>query len=137
MTMQTSPSSCEGGLPTSHRQGSRVYWYVALIGSLYLFLCYFFIAKVLPIFATLFEGLGVDLPLPTRVLITGRSWFFPVVFVVVALLAAARKFLQLDRFQLRIFDGILIFLCLTILPLAILVLYLPLFDLIRKLSGAH
>lgn len=137
MPLQISSSSSESGLPTSSRPVSYVYWYAVAIGSLYLFLIYLFIEKVVPIFVTLFVGLGVDLPLPTRLLMTAHSWLFPVAFLSGAVLATARRFLTLDKLQRRIFDVFLIFLGLVIVPLAILVLYLPLFELIHKLAGAH
>jgi type IV pilus assembly protein PilC len=50
--------------------------------------------KVIPTFANLFEGLGADLPLPTRIVIglsNGLVSYFPIVFVAAAALVYAIK----------------------------------------------
>jgi type IV pilus assembly protein PilC len=67
--------------------------------------------KVIPTFAALFAGLGAELPLPTRIVIwlsnfVGR-YFLLIVFVIVALLYALRRYHQTYRGR-RVIDGMLL-----------------------------
>jgi type IV pilus assembly protein PilC len=53
--------------------------------------------KVIPTFASMFEGLGATLPLPTRIVITASNWFvrllpFLVVFIVAGVFAFKRYY---------------------------------------------
>src|SRR6185295_11518731 len=49
--------------------------------------------KVIPTFASMFEGLGAELPLPTRIVITMSNWFVRLLpFLVIAIVAATFAF---------------------------------------------
>ncbi len=53
--------------------------------------------KVIPTFASMFEGLGAELPLPTRIVITASNWFvrllpFIIVFLIVGTIAFRRYY---------------------------------------------
>ena len=65
--------------------------------------------KVIPTFANLFEGLGADLPLPTRIVIglsNGLVSYFPVVFIVVGGIFYALKRYYATPAGRRVVDSI-------------------------------
>jgi len=108
-----------------------------VISCLYYFLAYGTLARAVPIFGKLFPGLGVPLPLLTRLLMASYSWLFPVLCIGAVILTIARQFVQLGKLQLRIVNLMHVVIGIIFPSLVIIVLYLPLFDLIRKLSLAH
>ena len=67
--------------------------------------------KVIPTFANLFEGLGADLPLPTRIVIglsNGLVSYFPVVFIVVGgIVYGIRRYHATDAGR-RVLDSLLL-----------------------------
>jgi hypothetical protein len=123
-----------GGLNINKLPASRIPWYIAALGAIHFLFLYIALAKVVPIFANLFAGLGVDPPLPTRFLIATHSWIFPVLFVGSAILYLSIPFWQLSRHRRRLFTFVFIFVGFAFAPLIIVILYLPMFDLIHKLS---
>lgn len=67
--------------------------------------------KVIPTFASMFEGLGATLPLPTRIVITMSNWFvrvlpFLVVFIVAFIFAFRRYYATYGG--RRVVDGIIL-----------------------------
>ena len=115
----------------------RVPWPYAIACSLYFLLAYQGFVTALPIFAKLFEGLGVDLPLPTRILMATYWWLFPVFFLGAAVLTIVKQFVRLDELLLRFTNLILIFVGAVLVPLIVIAVYLPLFELTWKLQHVH
>jgi hypothetical protein len=119
--------------PANAPSKSRVPWPVAVACCLYYLIAYRVLAQVAPIFAKLHEGLGVALPLPTRLLLASYSWVFPLFFLGAVSLTIAKQFVPLNKLRLRIANLILIFVGVVFPSLVIFVFYLPLFVLIWKL----
>lgn len=72
---------------------------------------YVILWKVIPVFSSLFEGLGAELPLPTRVVVAasnfvGRYWWL-IALVVAAAIFAIRQYYRTPQGRLVI-DGILL-----------------------------
>ena len=65
--------------------------------------------KVIPTFASMFAGLGAQLPLPTRVVITASNWFvrllFPMVIAVVGGIYGAKRYHDTHKGR-RVLDGL-------------------------------
>ncbi len=87
-------------------------------------------------FATLFDGLGVEVPWPTRFLIATHSWLLPTYFVVLAALTFAKELWSND-FRLKRLISVRIFLAAIVMAaVVVFVLYLPLLSLASKLSDS-
>ena len=112
---------------------SRVPWPHAMAFCLYFVLAYGGFATAIPIFAKLFQGLGIELPLLTRFFIATYWWLLPTFFLGAAALTIVRQFALLDGLRLRLTNLILIFVGTILVPLIIIAVYVPLFDLIWKL----
>jgi type II secretory pathway component PulF len=86
-------------------------------------------------FSALFEGLGAELPLPTRFVIGQRIWLFPVLFLLFAGIVIGKEWLVRNKR----FSVMLTFLTTLIgqfiAGLLVEAYYLPLFNLINMLSG--
>ncbi len=136
MHSQIIPVHIEKELAPNRPPNARVPWPYAVACCLYYFLAYRGLASATPIFAKLFEGLGMALPLPTRLLMASYSWLFPVLFVGAAILTIAKQFMQLSKLRLRVANLFLIVVGVAFAPLVVLVLYLPLFILIHRLHAA-
>ena len=134
MFAQIIPGHIEKESPPNTPLHWRLRWPFAVACCLYFLLAYLFLATATPTFAKLFEGLSVDLPLPTRFLMASHSWLFPLIFVGAVLLTVFKEFVPLDKFRLRVANLILIFIGLAFPALVILAMYLPLFELIWKLN---
>lgn len=86
------------------------------------------------VFGQMYEGLGAELPLPTRFIVNQGMWFFPLLFALFAGATLGKERLIADK---RI--SVMVTFLLTIVGQfvahgLVTVYYLPLFDLIRKLS---
>jgi hypothetical protein len=115
---------------------SRVSWPFAVACCLYYLFAYRGLTLTVPIFGELFTGLGVVPPLPTRLLLANHSWIFPLCFCGAVVLVIYRQLVPLNRIRLRIANVILVFVGVALAPLVVLTMYLPLFDLMRKLHSA-
>jgi len=108
--------------------------------SVFVSLCCIFICIALVQFTRnfmeLFKGIGVELPLATRLLIATYSWLFPLLFVGAAVLVIAKEFV-LHKMRHRLATTAVVFLAaISSVGLVQYVLYLPLLDLVKKLSQA-
>ena len=128
------PAPHEKEFPANAPRKPWIMWLFALVCCLYYLVAYFELAGAAPIFAKLFKELGVELPLLTRLLMANYSWLFPVLFVGAVILTIAKEFLTVKRLPLRVVNLFLGVVGIGFVPLALLALYMPLFDLIRKLS---
>ena len=123
----------------SHNQfqvGRLFSWLATVIVALFSVLSGLYVVLVIPSFATLFQGLGVELPLPTRLLLATYKWFIPLLFVALAVFVIWKEF-SLPEVRYKIVVTITVFLAsLTGPGLVVFILYQPLFVLIKKLSEA-
>ena len=88
-------------------------------------------------FASLFAGLDVDLPWPTRFLIATHSWLLSTYFLVLAVLALGKEWLSRD-FRLKRLITVRIFLAALISAgIVLLLLYLPVLTIASKLRDAN
>jgi hypothetical protein len=120
-------------LPGSVQKGSRLPWYVAIIGCVYYAWFCISLRRAVPIFAQLFVGIGVDLPLPTRLLFSTYAWLFPVLFLGAVIVMLVKQIAVLNDSQRRIANWFLLFIGAVFPALVVLALYLPLFVLIHRL----
>jgi hypothetical protein len=125
------------GIPSSATKGSRISWVMAVVGCLYFLWLGVGFIRAIPIFSKLYEGLGVALPVLTRMLLSSHFWLLPIVWISAAILSIAKKFVEFSPRQLRIVDIGLIFVGAVLPALIVVVLYLPLFVLIEQLKAAH
>ena len=125
------------GFPVASPKSSRIPWFMVVVGCFYFLWLAFIFTRTIPVFSKLYEGLGVELPLPTRILLSLHYWFLPSVFTIAALLTIAKKLVEFSERQLRVVNVALIVIG-AVLPASVFcILYLPLFVLIGKLKGAH
>lgn len=124
-------------LPTRMLLNPRVPWPYAVACCAYFLVAYYCLAGAIPIFAKLFEGLIVDLPLLTHFIIATYWWLFPVFFLGAAALTLVKQFVQLEATRLRITNLFLIFAGAGLVPLTLLAIYLPLLELIWKLHHPY
>jgi type II secretory pathway component PulF len=90
--------------------------------------------KVTPIFITLFKGLEVELPFPTKFLLTNYFWIYPLFFgLSVAALVAQEIFVRDARRRLLAMGAIFLTAAVSV-GAAVICLYLPLFVLAEKLN---
>lgn len=122
--------------PQNSRLKSRVPWPFAIACCVYYLLAYRGLAAAAPIFAKLFEGLGVEIPFPTRLMMNAYWWIFPVIFLGAVTLTIVKQFRPLEKLRLRIANLFLIFAGVVFPMLAVLGFYLPLFVLIWRLKHA-
>jgi hypothetical protein len=125
------------GFPAASPKSSRIPWFMVVVGCLYFLWLAVGFTTTIPIFTTLYAGLGVELPLPTRILLSSHFWFLPIVFIVAAMLTVAKKLAEFNKRQLRVVNIVLIVFGAVFPALLVWFLYLPLFVLIGKLKGAH
>jgi hypothetical protein len=136
MHSQSIPTYERKQFPPNTPSKLYVSWLFALVCCLYYLLAYLGLASATPIFAKMFEGLEVALPLPTRLLMASYSWLFPVFFVGAVILTIAKQFVPLEKRPLRLANLFLIVVGVAFAPLVVFTLYLPLLDLIWKLHFA-
>lgn len=110
---------------------------MAVVGCLYFFWLGIGFIRAIPIFSKLYEGLGVPLPVLTRILLSSHFWFLPFLWIGAAILTLAKKFVEFSGRQLRMIDVGLLFVGVVLPALIVVVLYLPLFVLIEQLKSAH
>jgi hypothetical protein len=93
--------------------------------------------RIVPIFADMLRAVQVELPWPTRLLLATYYWSLPIFFFLLILLVIGKEFAIKENRRKFVVTGE-VFLAAVFTPgLVILILYLPLFVLIRKLSEAN
>lgn len=114
--------------------GTFFSWLATVIVVLFCILDGLYVVRAIPIFATMFQGLGVELPLPTRVLLATYYWLVPLFFIALAVFVVWKE-ISLQELRYRFVVTITVFLASLSAPgLVALVLYQPLFVLIKKLG---
>ena len=99
--------------------------------------CLFFalvLGQVLEPFGAMYQGLGIEVPWPTRLLLATEAWPLRLIFLSLAVLVIWKEFFipELRRkftFTARVFFGALL-----TMVLFMLTIYLPLFLLANKLA---
>jgi hypothetical protein len=135
--MQPSVDSAFVGFPVASSKRSRIPWLIVVVGCAYFLWLAVGFTRTIPTFTKLYVGLGVELPLPTRILLSSHLWFLPIVFTLAAMLTVAKKLVEFSRRQLRVVNLTLIVIGAIFPALLVWSLYLPLFALIGKLAWAH
>jgi len=110
----------------------------AWVAAIFVSLCCLYTCLVLVestgSFKELFKGLGVELPLATRFLISTYIWLYPLLFIAAAVLVITKEFMLRDL-RLRITTtGIVFLAAISSVGLVQYVMNLPLLDLVQKLS---
>jgi type II secretory pathway component PulF len=84
-------------------------------------------------FGHVYEGLGAELPLATRVVVDHGTWLYPLTFGLFAVVVLGKDlFVQDKRFSVML-TFFLTLLLQVVAHLAVVAQYLPLFHLMRKL----
>jgi len=125
------------GFPAASPKSGRIPWFMVVVGCLYFVWLAVGFTRAIPYCTKLYGGLGVELPLPTRILLSTNFWSLPIVFIAAAMLTVAKKLAGFSRRQLRVVNIVLIVIGAVLPALLVWFLYLPLFSLIGKLEAAH
>jgi hypothetical protein len=123
------------GIYSSPRRRSRMPWTYLVACWAYFSISLYGIFRATPIFASLFQGLGIELPLATRFLVTTYWWLCPLLSVSILALPLVKQFFVINKKLGRVIDVYLIVVALFSGPLMVYVLYWPLFIVIHKLSS--
>ena len=90
--------------------------------------------KVTPIFTTLFKGLEVELPLPTKFLLANYFWIYPLFFSGTVAALVAQEILVRDTRRRLLSMGAIFLMAAVSVGAAVICLYLPLLVLTEKLN---
>jgi hypothetical protein len=99
--------------------------------------CLFFalvLGHVLEPFGTMYQGLGVDLPWPTRLLLATQAWPLRLILLGLAVLVIWKEFFVHELRRKFILTARVFFGALLTMVLFLLTIYLPLFLLTNKLA---
>jgi len=116
--------------------GEILAWVLSVLVSLICLIVGFILSQITPIYRDLFKRLGVELPLTTRFLIANYFWLYPLLFRGLAFLAIAKEFWVRGTRRRLSFSGIILLAAILSVGLDRFIMYLPLFDLVQKLSRA-
>jgi hypothetical protein len=92
--------------------------------------------RVIPIFATMFQQLEVELPWPTRLLLATYYWLLPSLLVPLAVFVVWKEFSAREIRRKFLLTTRVFLAALFIVGLVIFVLYLPVLTLAMKLLEA-
>ena len=122
--------------PSSSSTRERVIcWVTDLLAVLYLLWIAAYLVRSTGHFAQMYEGLGARLPASTQFLVDQRVWFYPAVFGGLAVLVLAKEAALRDKRVSSMITFLLALLGQFMAHWLTSVYYLPLFGLIRQLSG--
>jgi hypothetical protein len=122
-------------LPSQREQRERlVAWVTTAVACLYCGWMGIYQWRATGAFGAMFEGLGSDLPTATRILITYRTWIYPGVFGGLVALLVAKEFIVRDKRLSTMLTFLVTIGAQFVAQWMVTVYYLPLFDLIQKLS---
>jgi hypothetical protein len=116
-----------------HRE-QRVAWATTIIGCLYIGWMGLHLWRSTGTFAAMFAGLGSELPVPTRILIDYRSWIYPGCFGSLVGILVAKELIVRDKRLSTMLTFLVTIAAQFLAQWMTTVYYLPLFDLINKLS---
>jgi hypothetical protein len=84
-------------------------------------------------FAVMLQGLGVELPLPTRFVLATYVWLLPLLFSALAIFVVLKEFLARELRRRFVLTARVFLAALNAVGLVILILYLPVLTLAAKL----
>ena len=128
--MQPPVDSALLGFPSASPKGARISLSV-VVGCVYFISLGVGFTRVIPIFSKLY-GVAIELPLPTRILLSSYFWILPMLFTGAAMLNIAKRLAHFSRRQLHIVNVALIFIGAVLPALIAWYLCLPLFALVGK-----
>jgi type II secretory pathway component PulF len=122
------PKTC-----TQYPVGRSLSWFATAIVAFSCALCAPVLVRVIPIYSSMFRQVGVELPWPTRFLLTSYSWLLPVFFIGLAIFViwkecSARELRRKFLLTARVFIA-----AVFTMVLVIFLLYLPVLTLASKL----
>jgi hypothetical protein len=118
----------------SERREQRVAWATTILGCLYCGWMGLHLWRSTGAFGAMFAGLGSELPVTTRVLVDYRNWIYPGCFGAVVALLIAKELIVRDKRLSTMLTFLLTIATQFMGHWMTTVYYLPLFDLINKLS---
>ena len=124
------------GIQPRSLKGEILAWALSIFVSVICLFVGFAFLRATPSFRELFKGLGVELPLPTKILIMNYSWLCPLLFGGVAVALIVKEFIMRGTTRRLVATGILFLVAISLSEALHYVLYLPLLDLIQKLNQA-
>ena len=122
-------------VPTNvrHQLSSTLSWLATSVVALFCILLGLASAHFVEPFVSMFHGLGVELPWPTRFMVATYTWLLPLLFIALGVFAILKEF-SAGEVRRKFFLTMRVFLAALITAgLVILVLYLPLLILRIKL----
>jgi hypothetical protein len=114
--------------------GKTLAWIIAMFISLgCLFTC-FVLLRSIRMFDELFKGLGVELPVATKFLISNYVWIFPAFYGGVAVFSIGKELIVRSVPRRLVTSAAVVVAAVASLGLLHFVLYLPVLNLARKLN---
>ena len=119
-----------------HREAREhaIAWITTVLGSLYCWWMGFHQWRSTGTFGAMYEGLGSDLPTATRFLVDHRTWIYPVCFGALVAILIAKEMVMRDKRLSTMVTFLVTIAAQFLAQWMMTVYYLPLFDLINKLS---
>jgi len=85
------------GAHMNDRQEKILAWFAALCSCLYYLWAYASLHHFAKSLDGVFQGLGVDLPYPTRLVIQNQLWLFPLLFVGASVWVVLKEFMMVNK----------------------------------------
>ena len=127
--------SADVATPTQREQRERwVAWATTVVGCLYCGWMGFHLWRSTGTFGAMFAGLGSDLPTATRLLVDYRNWIYPGCFGALVAILIAKELIVRDKRLSTMLTFLVTIAAQCLAQWMTTVYYLPLFDLINKLS---
>jgi type II secretory pathway component PulF len=114
-----------------------VAWCFAAIVSFICVLSALLLPRAASIFRNLFDGLGVQLPLFTKFLLSNGVWLGPIFLTGIAIAIIVRQIVVADIRRRLVETAVAFVVAFGLVNLFVVTLYWPLFDLIHKLRSAR
>lgn len=118
----------------NNRRDAIIAWFAVGISCAYFIWSYISLETSTKVFQTLFTGLGVEFPVPTRFVIASHSWLYPLLFCGAGALTIAKEFVIRDRRTSLLLTLVISLLVLFSTDWIRQVFTLPLLDLVQKLK---
>jgi hypothetical protein len=118
----------------TERRESALAWAGTTVSVLYFAWRGTTLFRVTRTFRAMFEGLGAQLPLATRLAVEYRVWILSIVFGLPALFVLAKEFVVRDKRTSMMMTMLVVITVLFLADLLVTIYYLPLFSMIEKLS---
>ena len=111
---------------------SRLPLPLALVFCVYLFFVGTTFIKIVPLFARLFDGLQVEIPWLTRLLLLNYWWALPLFSFLAIGLAVVRQVVSLNKALRWATNAFLFFVAFVLPSVVVLALYMPTLELMWK-----